>query len=128
MKTQGLSLIEVMIAIAVVAVAAFAAFTVQANSIRSSARAQAIQQVTKLAESEMELHRQVVIAAGSNQTCQNNMPSGYTCTVAVQYCNLTSGSLSCALSGVSSPVARLVNVQISGPHAQSVSLKRVLSQ
>lgn len=128
MRTVGLSLIEVIIAVAVVAVAAFAAFMVQANSIRSSARAQTIQRVTKLAESEMEINRQVVSAAGSNQICQNTMPRGYSCNLTIKYCNLSSNALSCSLSGVSTPVARLVDVQITGPYSQNVSLRRVIGQ
>jgi prepilin-type N-terminal cleavage/methylation domain-containing protein len=124
MKQCGLTLLEVVIAIAIIAVAVLAAAMIQANALRSSGKATAIQRVTKLAEQELELRRQIVPTAGTNLSCSSTVASGYTCQVDVLGCQLSAGALSCS-TGVTTPVAYQINVLVGGPKGDSVSLRTV---
>lgn len=124
MKQSGLSLIEVIIAVAIVAVAALAAAMIQANTIRSTGKAVAIQKVTKLAEQELELRRQITPSAGTNLSCSSTVASGYVCQVNVLGCQLNAGTLTCSTS-VTTPVAYQINVAVSGPKGDAIQLRTI---
>lgn len=124
MKQTGLTLLEVIISIAVIAVAVLAAAMIQANALRSSGKATAIQKVTKLAEQELELRRHIVPTAGTNLNCRNSVATGYTCKVDVLGCQLNAGALSCSTS-VAIPVAYQINVLVNGPKGDSIQLRTV---
>lgn len=122
----GLTLIEVLIAIVILAVGVLAAATMQTTALRASNDARAIQGVTKTAEAEIEFRRQIDLTAtaGQEPTCKTTVATGYTCVVSVVPCSLSAAALSCS-SGVSSPVADQATVTVNGPRSKTITLKTV---
>lgn len=131
-SSAGLTLLEVLIAIVVLAVGVLMAASMQTTALRASSDATAIQGVTKLAENEIALRRQINLATspGNSTTCRSMspVPTGYTCQAVIRPCQLTgtasSAALSCSTS-VLNPVADQATVTVSGPRAKTVTLRTV---
>lgn len=125
-KSKGLTLIEVLIAIVVLAVGVLAAAAMQTTALRASSDAKAIQGVTEFAEREIELRRQFDLStpAGKSTTCTSvtPMPTGYTCGVVVSACQLSGSSLACA--GTGTDADRIV-VTVTGPREKTITLRTV---
>lgn len=135
----GLTLIEVLVAIVILAVGVLAAATMQTTALRASNDAKAIQGVTKLAEGELELRRSISLSTfpGNSTDCQSvdkdadgkpKVPTGYTCGVVIRPCGLSSTTppaLSCPATGVSNPVADQATVTVNGPRSKTIALKTV---
>jgi prepilin-type N-terminal cleavage/methylation domain-containing protein len=136
MKTfSGLTLIEVLIALAVLAIGVIAASSLQASGLRHTVTARTIQEVTNTARTEMELQRQLVRTNNgelTNQTCATTaLPTGVTCTlVRVTPCRIASGILTCASSGSGTIVADQIVVRavMVGPPARTVELTTVVQR
>lgn len=122
----GLTLIEVLIAIVILAVGVLAAAAMQTTALRASSDARAIQDVTEFAKREIELRRQFDLSstAGKSKAEDCPDPTGYTCTVEVRACQLSGTALSCA-GGTSNLVADQIAVTVTGPREKTTTLKTV---
>jgi prepilin-type N-terminal cleavage/methylation domain-containing protein len=134
-SASGLTLIEVLVALVVLAVGVLAAATMQATSLRASNNARAIQEVTKLAEGEIAFRRQanLTTSPGNLATCQSvsSLPTtDHTCQVAVRPCQLSSTTppaMSCPVGGVATAdqVADQVTVTVTGQRDETITLRTV---
>ena len=78
----GLSLIEVLIALAVLAIGVFALASLQASSLQYSSRAEELRIVTQIAEAELEWRRQTRIQPARTD-CESIIPAGFQCSVEI---------------------------------------------
>jgi prepilin-type N-terminal cleavage/methylation domain-containing protein len=89
---QGLSMVELLIAITIFAVGILALVGFQTSSLATNRQAQTINQLTRLATTEMELRRQTLVAeAGPALPCVTTVPSGFNqaeCTVEIVSCGI----------------------------------------
>lgn len=137
-QRAGLTLIEVVIAIAVMAIGIIAAAQMQASSLQNTALAQALNEVTRTVRAELELQRHTATinsdleegeAAEPVDTvefdCLNPLAAGIgACTVVVEPCTIAltpSASLICG-SGVLSPPAYRITVDAEGRRGVSLSV------
>lgn len=125
-STVGMTLLEVLIAIVVLAVGVLAAAAMQTTALRASGDAKAIQDVTEFAEREIELRRQLDLSttAGKSATCTSvtPLPTGYTCAVEVRACQLSGSSLNCTGTGTD---ADQITVTVSGLREKTITLRTV---
>ena len=121
MTTKGLSLIEVLIAVAVLGIGVLAAAALQQSSLSASSSASITREATRFAESELELQK-----AGVASTCltTESLPEAYDCQVDITTCSLQPLGVSCDNS--MPVVADLVRVTISAPRDTSVALATVV--
>lgn len=134
MKTSsGLTLLELLIAIVVLAVGVLAAASMQTSALSASNRSRVAQEVTNTARTEIERQRQFVRSgtapALASPTCLSTVPSGYTCTVTVVPCRIanTPPVLVCA-TGTGTVVADQVTVSVSRPQASPATLRTVIAR
>lgn len=128
MKQQGLTLIEVLIAVMVLGVGVIAAASMQTTSLKASSTARIVQEVTNAARTEMELQRKQVRGSlsAAPEPCLSN-PS-YKCEVVVVPCRLISGVLSCSMAQSGTVVADQITVTVVGPQASEVRLDTVVAR
>lgn len=125
-RTAGLTLIEVLIALMVLAIGVVAAAQLQAASLRFSGNAADLKVATEVAKSELEWRRQTALTVGADQACASNLPDGYSCAVTVLPCNAVGSdfSLTCA-EGLVSPVAYQISVTAAGNRTAPFTLSAV---
>ena len=123
MNTTGLTLIEVLISLVIVAVGVLGAAAMQASSLSASSRASIVREATRLAESELELQRGAVKA---DCHLSDALPSGYSCLVVVTACALSEANLVC--DGSTPAIADLVEAQVEGPRNTSVSVAALVKR
>lgn len=88
---SGLTIVEVAIAIVILAVGILAAVGFQASTLSRNKDAQVINQLTRLAATEMELRRQTLVEGAGVFDCETTLPSMLndgTCTVEVVPCGI----------------------------------------
>jgi prepilin-type N-terminal cleavage/methylation domain-containing protein len=122
---SGLTLIEVVIAVAVIAVGVLAALGLQSSALSATGTARASQEVSKLAEAELAIRREMTLAPVT-QPCRATVPAGYTCTVTVSACSLGSGTFSCG-GTIAAPVAHFVTVSVTGPRSSVLSVNALVA-
>lgn len=128
--SAGLTLIEVLIAIVVLAVGVLAAASMQTGALSASNRARVAQELTNTARTEMERQRQFVrpgVDPAPDCLSKDIVPSGYTCTVTVAPCRIVSSALSCT-SGTEPVVADQVFVRVVGPQSSTAELRTVVAR
>jgi prepilin-type N-terminal cleavage/methylation domain-containing protein len=89
--TKGLSLIEVLIAIAMLASGVLAVAGFQTSTLSTNRQAQTINQLTRLVTTEMELRRQTLVDEAGTFTCDTRVPSGFVqgdCVVEIVSCGV----------------------------------------
>lgn len=137
MKTSpGFTLLEVLVAIVVLAVGVLAAASMQTTALSASNRSRIAQEMTNTARTEAERQRQFArpgtASAEASPACLSTVPTGYTCTVVVVPCRIVSGSnplrLSCATTETGPVVADQVTVSVSRPQTAPVSLRTVIAR
>ena len=87
----GLSLIEVVIAIAVLSSGILATVAFQTSTLNTNRQAQTINQLTRLAVTEMELRRQTLVEEAGTFTCVTTVPAGFDqddCSVEILPCTI----------------------------------------
>lgn len=136
-STKGLTLIEVLIAIVILAVGVLAAAAMQTTALRASSDAQVIQGITRLAEGEIAYRRQVnlTVSPGNSTVCPIALtfPTGYSCQIAIRPCQLVitattppTATMSCPTTGsVSSTDAHQITVTVAGPRDKTITLRTV---
>ena len=90
-SASGLTVLEVVIAIAVLAMGILAAVTFQASTLHTNRDAQVINQLTRLASTEMELRRQTLVENTGTFPCITAVPAGLAqedCTVEIVPCGI----------------------------------------
>ena len=107
--SAGMTLIEVVIAVAILAVGVLAAAGMQASSLRANRAAQDIQRVNALARSQLDAWRGSVFSQTAPTTvdCGNGELS---CQIQVRPCTLAGAELVCTLGSVAAPVAHALTV------------------
>lgn len=128
--SSGLTLIEVLIAIVVLAVGVLAAASMQTSALSASSRARIAQEVTNTARTEMERQRQVV-RSGISPASLECLPTSPSCTVTVAPCRIVTSSGTPALScttGTGPVVADQVIVRVVGPQSSTVELRTVVAR
>lgn len=96
-RLAGVTLIEVMIALGVLAIGVLAVFGLQSSTLQTNRNAQTMNQLTRLATTEMELRRQTLVdptvdLADPTPTCRTPPPPGMQleeCTVELIPCGLS---------------------------------------
>jgi type IV pilus modification protein PilV len=123
-QNKGLTLIEVMIAIMVIAVGVIAAAGLQATALKNTAKAQAINEVTKIAENELAYQRSF---DPDDLNCQTSIPSGYSCTTSLTGCAMQAGALTCN-EAIAAPIAFQVGVTVSDTRGNNISLSTIIAR
>lgn len=123
MSKSGLTLIEVLISLVIVAVGVLGAAAMQASSLSASGRASIVREATRLAESELELQRGVV---RSDCHLSDALPGAYSCEVEVTACALSELGLVC--DGSTPAIADLVEARVEGPRNISVSVAALVKR
>lgn len=130
---EGITLVEIMIAVAIIAIIVLVIAGMQGTALRANTQAQRLQTATSLAEGELELQRQRPPAARLRARCEIDRVglsnfAGYTCVVSAYPCRYSNNILSCQANGVSDPVAYQVIVEVSGPANTVVTLQTVVAR
>lgn len=137
-RNTGLTVLEVIVAIAVMAIGVLAAAQLQATSLRNSAHAQALNEVTRMVRAELELQRHTATIISDLEEgevaepvptvtfdCMTAKPAGITsCVVEVEPCTIAlvgSATLICG-SGVLSPPAYRISVDVEGRRGVALSV------
>jgi prepilin-type N-terminal cleavage/methylation domain-containing protein len=123
---SGLTLLEVVIAVAVLAVGVLAALGLQGTALNATGRARASQEVSKLAQAELAIRREMTLAPVTNQACRTIVPTGYGCTVTVSACSLASSTFSCT-GTIATPVAHFVTVNVTGPRSPVLTVNALVA-
>ena len=126
---HGLTLIEVLIAIAVLAIGVLALAQFQAASLRNTALADGINQTTRLVRGELEWQRQTAVSPDVTdcEAALNGLPDGFTeCVVEILPCAFVfteagGGFLACDVD--SAPSTYRVTVTAIGPRGQELTLE-----
>jgi len=93
--SRGVTLVEVMIALAVLSVGILATVGFQVSTLDTNRRAQTINQLTRLAATEMEVRRQTAVSSAEVNAgplpCATQVPAGFAqenCTVEIVGCGV----------------------------------------
>lgn len=130
----GLTLIEVLIAVAILAIGILGALALQTTSLQTTRQMSDVQALTQVAFRELEFQRTVfdglppedldcvagLSAAGAGR--------GYECDVVVVDCLVVAGQASCPPNVAGPGNAFLVQVTATGPAGGSVTLQRLLGE
>lgn len=127
----GLTLLEVLIALVVLAVGVLMAAAMQTSALRASGDAAALQGVTRVAENEIAFRRQIGYGDATTDTgadrgpaCLTAPPEGYECRVDMRYCALLGAALSCSV-GAAPRDADQITVTVGGPRGKTITLRTV---
>jgi type IV pilus modification protein PilV len=128
-KSQlGLTLTEVLVSIMLLAIGVIAAAGLQGTALRASNKASRIQEVTKIAETELDYRRQTDYKPLTNQTCATNTDG---CTVTTTPCDVivtaTSATFDCSATRADIKAFQ-VTVSVDGPGNDDVTLTTHVAQ
>lgn len=123
----GLTLIEVMIAVVILAVGVIAAAGMQTSGLQATRVAKAVQELNSAATTELDVWRGSYLSSTTpeKRVC---LTVGDDCHVEVLPCVLSASSLDCTRASVTSPVAHVVTVHVThvtGRDLQLTSLVRL---
>lgn len=128
-RSDGLTLIEVVIAIAVLAIGVLAAFAMQVSALQGTRAATINQEMSNIAQSELELQRafaRTISGPGAGLTCRTAFEQpAYTCSVTVRACSFTAGALACGGSVTGTPAAWQITVSVQGPQGRQLQVSTV---
>lgn len=128
-RSEGFTLIEVIVAVAVVSIGVFALLQVMGNGLRASSVAEQIRLATSVAESELDYRQQKNINLMGTLACATEVPDGFACQVVITPCTLVSGEYSCTSGlAVDDTVAYRVDVTATSPRGQDTSLAVYLAK
>lgn len=132
--TRGMTLVEVLVAIVILAVGILALAQFQAASLRNTALAAAINQTTRLVRGELEWQRQTAVSpdvVDCESVIESGLPDGFTsCEVQIVPCALVfgeggGGSLVCDEDAA--PSTFRVTVTAVGPRGQELTLSTLFT-
>ena len=123
-RNDGLTLLEVLIALIILAIGILAAASMQTTALSTTSRATISQQLTKLASAEIEMQRQ--LATPTNKpTCLSGSTTGYACTTTVLPCSVSGTSITCS-SRTTAVAAYRTTVVVSGPRNSTFTLSTLI--
>lgn len=125
---EGLSLVEVLVALVILAVGVIAAATMQTTALRATHRGNIAQELTRLADAELEMQRQLGTPTAGN-TCLGGAQTGFSCLTTVVPCKYVSAStdIECAASTpVAEHIAYQTTVTVTGPNSDTFSLTSLI--
>lgn len=130
-SSGGLTLIEVLVALAVVAIGLIAVAGMQTTGLRGTRSATETQVMSNIAHSELQLQRvfdRHVSGAVTEETCRSGgYGEQYECRVNIYPCELSSAALDCRnTTQVKNVVAHQVVVQVQGPGNSRVEAATVV--
>jgi len=112
-RAAGLTLVEVLVAILVLAVGVIGAMAVQGTSIRASRVAKEVQELNAMARSELDVWRARLESSVYDGPQSGNCLAGSDgCSVEIRPCALDGATLRCDQGTVVSPVAQAVTVSV----------------
>jgi prepilin-type N-terminal cleavage/methylation domain-containing protein len=127
-NVQGLSLIEVLVAILLLSIGVIAAAGLQGTALSASNKASRIQGVTKAAESELDYRRQIDLEGIESEPCETGAEH---CTVVVTPCDVivsaNSASFDCSET-ITDVKAYKVTVSVDGPGDADITLTTHVAQ
>jgi Tfp pilus assembly protein PilV len=126
----GISIVEILIAVVMLAVGALAALGLQTSSLRASGTAESLQTLTRVAESELQFRRGIDrggAALANAAQCRVLVPDGTTCTVVVEPCALVSGAATCTGIAAADATAHEVTVTTVGAQGREVVLTTLVA-
>lgn len=130
----GLTLIEVLIAVAILAIGILGALALQTTSLQTTRQMSDVQALTQIAFRELEFQRSVFDGSPpADLDCDAGLAAvgasrGYVCDVVVVDCHVAAGQASCPPAGAGPENAFLVQVTATGPTGGSVTLQRLLGE
>lgn len=124
--SNGLTLLEVVIAVAILAVGVLAAAMLQASSLRATRAAQDLQSINLVARSQIDSWRGSQLTQTTAETFDCST-GALTCEVVVRPCTLAGGGLTCTLATVVDPPAHAVLVTVASAE-RSLVLETVVSK
>jgi prepilin-type N-terminal cleavage/methylation domain-containing protein len=126
----GLTLIEVIIAVFVLAVGVLGAFALQATALSGSRNASELQELANVAASELEIQSEFRRSVGSavlGGTCRTSgVLAGIGCVVDVYPCGASSSAITCTNANVTAVEAHQIVVRVTGVSGRSVQLSMVV--
>ncbi len=114
-RPQGLTLVEVLIAILILAVGVLGAMLMQTTGLRATRTSQVVQSLNSDARSQIDLMRLRLATEVWTQPMTGgcDITGSSTCSVEIRPCIVTGGQLDCNGSSVSQPAAHAVTVNVS---------------
>jgi Tfp pilus assembly protein PilV len=128
---QGITIVEILITVVVLAVGALGALGMQISSLRASSTAESIQILTRVGESELAFRRGID-KAGSGLAnaaqCRVFVPDGFACAVETTPCSFTAAGPNCG-AGVAAAdaVAYRVTITTTSARGQNVALTSLVA-
>lgn len=123
---HGLTLIEVIIAVAVLAIGVLAAAGLQASGLQGTRTASEVQALHAEARNELAAWRSNLTTATYTAPEQGScLTSSQRCSIEVRPCTWLGDDLDCTLPQVAAPVAQALRVTVVGDR-QSVSLRTIV--
>jgi prepilin-type N-terminal cleavage/methylation domain-containing protein len=95
---SGVTLIEILVALVLLAVGAAALSAWQLSALQLAARARQQQQLVALVEAELSF-RALVALQGPDCGAQPELPAGVSCSVSEEACQLVGAALTCGPAG-----------------------------
>lgn len=123
-RNHGISLLEILIAVAILGVGILALFILQARSLQYGAKAEQLTSVLEIARAEMEWRVKTSIPSVTAGAPCNTRPGDSGCTVTIVGCNVVSGSFTCGVL-LESPIAYQVTVAATGFRGDTATLTTV---
>jgi prepilin-type N-terminal cleavage/methylation domain-containing protein len=131
-KARGLTLLEVMVATAVLAIGVLATVALQGRSLAASRRAVAVNEVTRMLTAELELQRHTanlgLIPTGDEAAdmatfdCMSAKGAGIAaCVVTIERCTIADRDVTCGRSVASGPAYR-IGVSVEGRYGESANV------
>ena len=121
-NARGLSLVEVLVAIAVLAIGVIGAVQLQASSLTASSRGESIQDATTIARAELEHRLQIILTPNPSEDCLAEIPDSFQCTAAVLPCTFASGAVSCSAGIDAGILGYEISVEATGPRGDTARL------
>lgn len=130
-KTAGLTLIEVVVAVFVLSVGVLAAAALQGSALQSSRHASITQQLTHLAEGELERQQRTLQSSlavpATSASCASEDHPGYSCNVDITPCHFANGTLQCSASTPANLIkAYEVSVSVIAPQHSTLTLRTLV--
>lgn len=123
---KGFSLIEILVAVAVMSIGILALVALQTNAMKFNAQSRAKQDLLGVTQAELALQKNLDHSTGT-PSCVAPVPSGYSCTVVRVPCELSGSALSCQAS-VSDPVGYHIIVKTQGPKDTQLELGALVTK
>ncbi len=126
----GLTMIEVVIAMAILSFGVLGAFALQTAALQGTRSAISAQDLANAARSELHIQSQFRRTTGSvvtGESCRTGViASGLSCTVNVFPCSGSASSITCVSTNVTAVAAHQIVVVVTAQDGRTISLRTVV--